>query len=85
VRDWRATRERLGGLAASLELARARMGIGASQHAQGLASSTEFNDANLRLTQAELEYRGQLLSLRLKANLLEAMSGKPGEEWSIDE
>jgi len=85
VRDWRATRERLGVLAASLELARARMGIGASQHAQGLASSTEFNDANLRLTQAELEYRGQLLSLRLKANLLEAMSGKPGEEWSIDE
>jgi outer membrane protein TolC len=85
VRDWRATREELGVLAASLELARARMAIVTSQQAQGMASSTDFNDANLRLTQAELQYRSQLLSLRLKANLLEAMSGQPIGQWSIEQ
>ncbi len=85
VRDWEATREELGVLAASLELARARMAIVSSQQAQGMASSTDFNDANLRLTQAELQYRSQLLSLRLKANLLEAMSGQPIGQWSIDQ
>ena len=72
-------------LAASLELARARMAIVSSQQAQGMASSTDFNDANLRLTQAELQYRSQLLSLRLKANLLEAMSGQPIGQWSIEQ
>jgi hypothetical protein len=39
----------------------------------------------LRLTQAELQYRSQLLSLRLKANLLEAMSGQPIGQWSIEQ
>jgi outer membrane protein TolC len=85
VRDWEATREQLGVLAASLELARARMAIVSAQQAQGMASSTDFNDANLRLTQAELQYRSQLLSLRLKHNLLEAMSGQPVGQWSIDQ
>ena len=85
LRDWAATREELGVLAASLELARARMAIVSSQHAQGMASSTDFNDANLRLTQAELQYRSQILSLRLKANLLDAMSGQPIEQWSISQ
>jgi outer membrane protein TolC len=85
VRDWEATWEELGVLAASLELARARMAIVSSQQAQGMASSTDFNDANLRLTQAELQYRSQLLSLRLKANLLEAMSGQPIGQWSIEQ
>jgi outer membrane protein TolC len=85
LRDWAATREELGVLAASLELARARMAIVSLQHAQGMASSTDFNDANLRLTQAELQYRSQILSLRLKANLLDAMSGQPIEQWSISQ
>lgn len=85
VRDWQASREALGVLAAALELARTRMGIVSSQYSQGMASSTDFNDANLRLTQAELQHRSQLLSLRLKANLLEASSGQPIEQWSIDQ
>ena len=85
MRDWEATLEELGVLAASLELARLRMAIVSSQQAQGMASSTDFNDANLRLTQAELQYRSQLLSLRLKANLLEARSGQPIGQWSIDQ
>ena len=85
VRDWAATREELGVLAASLELARARMAIVSLQQAQGMASSTDFNDANLRLTQAELQYRSQFLSLRLKANILDALSGQPIEQWSINQ
>jgi outer membrane protein TolC len=85
VRDWEAGREALGVLAASLELARTRMAIVSSQQAQGMASSNDFNDANLRLTQAELQYRSQLLSLLLKANLLDAMSGQPIEQWSISQ
>jgi outer membrane protein TolC len=85
VRDWQAAREELDLLAASLELAQTRLAIVSSQHSQGMASTTDFNDANLRLTQAEIGYRSQLLSLRLKANLLEAASGQPIEQWSIDQ
>lgn len=83
VRDWHAMKEAAGVLKASLDLSRTKMNIVKSQLEQGMASSTDFNDSNLELTQAELKYRSQLLSIQLKANQIDALSGEPIEKWSI--
>ena len=83
VRDWSAMKDELDVLEASLDLAGAKMAIVKSQYEQGLTSTTDFNDANLELTQAKLQCRTQLLSLMLKANQIEALSGEPIDQWSV--
>jgi len=83
VRQWTAMQDELQVLGASLELARTRMGIVKAQYEQGMASSTDFNDANLGLTQAELQYRSQLVSLLLEATRIQAASGQPVDDWSL--
>jgi outer membrane protein TolC len=83
VRDYGAAGEALKVLRASLDLARDKMGIVKSQYEQGLASTTDFNDANLQLTRAELDYRTQLLSMMLKASQIDALSGKSLDQWSV--
>jgi outer membrane protein TolC len=84
LRDWNATRQALDVAKNSLDLAQTKMGIVASQNREGMASTTEFNDANLGLTQAELQYKTQLLSLLLKASQIEALSGESIEKWSVE-
>jgi len=83
IREWTAMTDELDVLAAALELARTRMGIVKAQYDQGMASSTDFNDANLGLTQAELQYRSQLVSLLLEATRIQAASGQPVDDWSL--
>ncbi len=83
VRDWYAMQSELKVIEASLDLARTKMGIVKVQYEQGMASTTDFNDANLGLTQAELQYRSQLLALLLKANQIDALSGEPIDRWSV--
>ncbi len=83
LRDCDAAREALHVAKASLELDRTKMGIVQTQYEQGMASTTDFNDANLELTQAELQYRSLLLSLLLKASQIDALSGEPLEQWSV--
>jgi outer membrane protein TolC len=83
LRDCDAAREALHVSKASLDLARTKMGIVKTQYEQGMASTTDFNDANLELTQAELQYRSLLLSLLLKASQIDALSGEPLEQWSV--
>jgi outer membrane protein TolC len=83
VRDWRATKDALDVLAATRDLARARLTIVQTQYENGMASTTDFNDANLGLAQSELQYRSQLLSLLLKANQIDALAGNPVDQWSV--
>lgn len=83
VRDWQAAKEALDVLAAARDLARARLAIVQTQYENGMASTTDFNDANLGLAQAELQYRSQLLSLLLKASQIDALAGIPVDKWSV--
>jgi len=85
VRDWHAMKAEAAVIASQLELSRSRMEIVKSQYDQGLASTNDFNDANLGLTQAELRYRTQLLALELAANQIDALSGEPIDQWSINQ
>jgi len=83
VRDWQATRDALDVQAAARDLARARLSIVQTQYENGMASTTDFNDANLGLAQAELQYRSQLLSLLLKASQIDVLAGNPVDKWSV--
>ena len=83
VRGWQAAKDALDVLAAARELARARLTIVLTQYENGMASTTDFNDANLGCAQAELQYRSQLISLLLKASQIEALAGTPVDQWSV--
>ena len=71
---WNALKQEADLLEQSLDLTRTRMNIVKFQLDQGMASTTDFTDSNLELTQAELGYRSQLLMLLLKANQIDALS-----------
>jgi len=83
VRDWYAMQSEAKVIEASLDLARTKMGIVKVQYEQGMASTTDFNDANLGMAQAELQYRSQLLALLFQANQIDALSGEPIDQWSV--
>ena len=53
------------------------------QYEQGVATVTDFNFANLDLTEVQLERSGLLLQIALKFNEIEYKSGKPISEWSL--
>lgn len=83
VRDWSAARDELEVLRASLDLSRNKMQIVKTQYDQGMATTTDFNDANLELAQAELQFRSQILSILLAGSRIDALSGEPPETWSV--
>ncbi len=67
----------------SVKLAREKMKIVKSQYEQGAATVTDFNFANLDLTEVQLGRSGLLLQIALKFNEIEYKSGKPISEWSL--
>ncbi len=85
VREYRSMADQLTVMSAALEQSRAKMAIVSSQYGQGMASTADFNDSNLELTQAELKYRSLLLALLLGLNQIDAARGAPLEQWSISQ
>ncbi len=67
----------------AVALAKTKMQTIQSRYNQGMASATDFNMANLELTQAELKEAQQRIQLALKRNELEFKSDKPISEWSM--
>ncbi len=83
VREWQTLRQEYQVLQSSLEVAKTKMHIIAAKYKQGMATVTDFNRANLELTEAELKVKSQLVLLILKQNQIEYFSGKPIKQWSI--
>ncbi|MGD9898356.1 MAG: TolC family protein [Calditrichaceae bacterium] len=83
VRELGAVKEQLKVSETALALARQKMKIIQSQSAQGMASATDFNDANLELTQAELSCATQMITLDMKINEIDYLSGQPINEWRL--
>jgi len=67
----------------ALTLTAEKADITEQQYKQGMATVTDFTDATLALTQAEIRYRNQILLILLKRNQLEATSGLLPENWSV--
>ena len=67
----------------ALALTAEKADITEQQYNQGMATVTDFTDAALARTQAELRYRNQILLILLKRNQLEASSGLSPQYWSV--
>jgi len=67
----------------AVKLANLKMETVQSRYSQGMASATDFNLANLELTQAELKEAQQRIQILLKINELDFKSGKSISEWSL--
>lgn len=66
-----------------LKVARDKLSVIQSRYNQGMVSTSDYNEADLELTEAELNHRRQLLRLALKINEIEFLSGAPLEQWSL--
>lgn len=84
VREFRSLQEQYNVLVSALKLAQTKMKIVDSQYKQGMSSTTDFNDANLELAEADINQKKQLLLMAIKINEIDYLSGKPINEWSIE-
>jgi len=69
----------------ALELAREKMEIIRNHYEQGVTTVTDYNNANLELTEAELGRSRLMLQIALKFSEIEYKSGKPISEWSLSQ
>jgi len=70
-------------LRAAWSVADQKMRTFQQQSENGVVSSSEFNEANQELTQAEMSYRQQLVLIAQKHNEIEYKSGKKISEWRL--
>jgi len=84
-REFKSLREQLKVIKQALALAQQKMNIINLRYTQGLASATDYTTANMELTQAEIKEKRHLLRMALKLNELEFVSGKPVNQWSINQ
>jgi outer membrane protein len=84
VREYKALKEQNTVVAASLELARKKMKIIDSQFKQGMSSATDFNVANLELTEAEIAQKRQQILISLKLNEIDFITGVSINNWSME-
>ena len=83
VREWKTLMEQFKVRQLALRVAITKMNIVESRYKQGMATVTDFNQANLELTEAELKVKSQLVLLALKQSKIEYISGQPINQWSI--
>jgi len=83
LRTWQTLFEQYKVLKTAFDVAGRKMKIVEARYRQGMATVTDFNRANLDLTEAELNVKRQLLLLALQRNQVEFLSGEPINQWSI--
>ncbi len=83
LQEWQTLKKQQAVLEAALQVARQKMNMVKARYQQGMASATDFNEANLQLTAAELNVKRHYLRLCLKQNEIDFLSGKPLSQWSI--
>lgn len=83
LREWQTLKEQEKVVQTALSVAQQKMKIVQSRYQQGMASATDFNEANLQLTESELNLKRHYLLMVLKLNEIDYLSGKPLNQWSI--
>jgi len=84
VREFKSLQKQYHVVVAALKLAQNKMKIVDSQYKQGMSSTSDFNEANLELTEAEINQKKQMLLMAIKINEIDYLSGKSINEWSIE-
>jgi outer membrane protein TolC len=90
--DFMKTKRELASLKAQLDVLRTALHIAGeklhiidSRYKQGMASAADYNDANLNLAETELKYKQFLSAVALKINELDYKSGKPLQQWRLEQ
>lgn len=83
LRDHKAMQKQLAVLKTSVKVAQDKMQIIQDQAKNGLATATDFRDADADLTQYQLKLTQQQLNLYLKLIELDQLSGKQIKDWRI--
>jgi outer membrane protein TolC len=81
VRSFNALNEQLAVTKQAVKVAHEKMQIVEIRAKNGQLSATDFNDANLELSQTELKEKQLLIQLNLQANEIDFLSGKPVTNW----
>ena len=84
VREYRALQKQNRVAQTARDLAKRKMEIIQSRYKEGMSSVTEFNDANLELTDAEINLQRQSILLALKISEIDYLSGKSINQWSTE-
>ncbi len=84
-RELESLKEQLKVLSAALRIAKEKLRLTDNRYRQGMASATDFNDANLSMAETELNYKKFVVSVALKANELDYKSGKPIQQWRLEQ
>ncbi|MBN1408503.1 MAG: TolC family protein [Calditrichaceae bacterium] len=84
IREYKALQKQTKVAMTARNLAKRKMEIIQSRYNEGMSSVTEFNDANLELTDAEINMQRQSILLAIKRGEIDYLSGKPINEWSTE-
>ncbi|HUV37129.1 MAG TPA: TolC family protein [Patescibacteria group bacterium] len=83
LRELQSIEEQIAAAGQYLKVARDKLSVIESRYNQGMVSTSDYNEADLELTEAELNHRRQVLRLELKINEIEFLSGASIEQWSL--
>lgn len=83
IREYYAMVEQLKVLKQALKLAQTRMQIIDAQYRKGISTATDFNSANLDLSEAEINQKQQFIRMQLKLNEIDWLSGQPINSWRV--
>ncbi len=83
-REWQALAEQLSVFRAAQNVALTKMNLVQSRYQKGMATANDFNQANLELSEAELNLKRHLIRMALKKNEIEYLGNKPLNEWSLE-
>ena len=84
VRELQSIRDQVAVVERARDLAGEKMRIINLQSEEGMISATDFNDANLELTQAELDVQEHRIRLAQKIHEIDYLSGAPLQDWHLE-
>jgi outer membrane protein len=85
IREFEALKQQYSVALRARDVAKKKMEIVESRYKQGMSSVTDFNEANLELTDAEINLQRQKILLALKISEIDFLSGKSINEWRIEQ
>ena len=83
VRSFKALQEQRIVAQKAVKVAREKMNIVEVSAEKGQMSASDFNEANLELSQAEIREKQILIQLNLQATEIDYLSGEPVKMWRL--
>ncbi len=82
-REWQSMNDELRVIEAANRLAKLKWQIVSKQFAEGAATADDLNDANLALSDSEIDVQRKKIEMSIKRSELDYLSGLPVKAWSL--